>query len=143
MAFVLKNCKVALDGVDFSTVVREVSVETSAAEVSTTAMGAGGEQRLAGIRDDKFTLTVYSDFSASGFHATYNAKFVAAGTIAVEVIANTATISATNPRFSGYCVPLTYAPISGAVGDAAMMQIELPVSGTIATTTAGTFLTMP
>lgn len=143
MAFVLKNVKVGIDGVDFSTAVREVSVETTAAEVSTTAMGAGGEQRIAGIRDDRFTFTVYSDFAASGFHATFNAKFVAAGTLAIEVIANTSTISATNPRFSGYCIPLNYTPISGAVGDAAMMQIEVPVSGTIATTTSGTFLTMP
>lgn len=141
--FVLRNCKVGIDGVDLSTAVREVSVAMSAADVDVTAMGAGGNQHLAGIRDDSFTLTMYSDFGASMVHQTINPKFVAAGTVAVEVIPNGTTIGTANPRFSGYCPVLTYSPVAGGVGDAASTEITLPVSGTIAVTTSGTFLTMP
>lgn len=143
MAFVLRNAKVAFDGVDFSTSVREVAVECTAAEVSTTAMGAGGEQRLAGIRDDKFTFTLYSDFAAAGVYATLGAKFAAAGTVAIQVIPVGSTVSATNPMFAGYAPLLTYTPVGGAVGDAAMTPIELPVNGTISFNSGGTFLTMP
>lgn len=143
MAFVLRNAKVAFDGVDFSTAVREVTVECSAADVDVTAMGAGGQQHLAGIRDDKFTFTCYSDFASSGLHATLSAKFAAAGTVAVQVIPVGSTISATNPMFAGYAPLLTYNPVSGAVGDAAMTPLEMPVNGTISFNSAGTFLTMP
>lgn len=137
--FVLRNCGVAFDGVDVSTLVREVSVECSAAEVSTTAMGAGGEQRVAGIRDDKFTFTMYSDFAPTKLHAIVGAKFTAAGTIEVKVTPSQGgTVGEANPLFIGYCPPLTYNPVSGAVGDAAMTPIELPVSGTITFSTTGT-----
>lgn len=142
-AFVLRDCKVAIDGVDLSDHVREVTVAMSAADVDVTAMGAGGMQHLAGIRDDSFTLTVYSDFAAAKVHATISPKFVAAGTVAVEVVPSGSTIGTANPRFSGYCPVLTYSPVAGAVGDAATTEISLPVNGTIAVTTTGTFGTMP
>lgn len=137
--FVLRNCGVAFDGVDLSTLIREVSVECSAAEVSFTAMGAGGEQRKAGIRDDRFTFTAYSDFAANKLHAIVGAKFTAAGTLEVKVTATQGgTVGEANPMFIGYCPPLTYNPVSGAVGDAAMTPLDLPASGTITFATAGT-----
>lgn len=138
MAFVLRDVRVGFDGVDVSTLIKEVSVELSADDVDVTAMGAGGKQHLAGIRDDKFTFTAYSNFSASSLHSIVNAKFVAAGTIEVKVTAAGSTISATNPLFIGYCPQLTYNPVSGAVGDAAMTPLTMPASGTVTVATNGT-----
>lgn len=142
-AFVLRDCKVGIDSVDLSDHVREVTVALTSDDVDVTAMGAGGHQHLAGIRADSFTLTMYSDFASAKVHATINPKFVAAGTVAVEVIPSGSTIGTTNPRFRGYCPVLTYTPVGGAVGDAAMTPIDLPVNGTITVDTAGTFLTLP
>src|SRR3954468_15768049 len=110
MAFVLRNATVAFDGVNLSTSIQEVEVAMSAADVSTTAMGAGGEQRLAGIRDDKFTFKALSTFGAAAINGLLGAKFIAAGTIEVKVTANGTTVSATNPLYIGYCAPLTYSP---------------------------------
>lgn len=137
-AFVLRNVIVGVDGVDLSNHVREVTVAMTAADVSTTAMGAGGEGHLAGIRADSFTFSMYSDFSASQVHATINPKFVAAGTVEVKVTASGSTVGTTNPLFIGYCPVLSYTPVGGAVGDAAMTPLNLPVSGTITVATAGT-----
>lgn len=142
-AFVLRNVLVGIDGVDLSNHVREVTVAMTAADVSTTAMGAGGEGHLAGIRADSFTFSMYSDFAASQVHATINPKFVAAGTVVVQVmagLANGSTVGTTNPLFIGYCPVLSYTPVGGAVGDAAMTPLNLPVSGTITVATSGTFL---
>lgn len=136
--FVLRNAKVGIDGVDLSAHVREVEVALSAAEVDITAMGNGGMQRLAGIRDDGFTINFYSDFAASKVHATINPKFVAAGTVEVKVTANNGTVGEGNPMFVGYCPVLTYSPIAGAVGDASMTSISLPANGTVTAATAGT-----
>jgi len=136
VAFVLRNAVVKLDGTDVSNLIREVTVAMTAADVNTTSMGAGGNQHLAGIRDDSFSLTAYSDFTASGLHSIVNTKFVAAGTLQVEVYPNTSTASTTNPHFIGYAPLLSYTPIGGAVGDAAMTPLTLPVSGTITVATS-------
>lgn len=138
MAFVLRNAVVAIDGNNVSTSVQEVEVAMEAADVSTTAMGAGGEQHLAGIRNDKFTIKALSTFGASNINGIIGAKFIAAGTVEVKVTANGSTVGTSNPLYIGYCPPLTYSPIAGAVGDAASFTIELPVSGTITEATAGT-----
>ena len=139
MAFVLRNCAVAIDGVLLSSSMREVSVEMTAADVSTTAMGAGGEGHLAGIRDDSFTFNAYSDITAAGqLSATVEAKFIAAGTVEGKVAPSGSTIGTANPMYIGYCPVLTWTPIGGAVGDAAMTPLTLPVSGTITKTTTGT-----
>jgi hypothetical protein len=136
--FVLRNVIVGIDGTNASSMIKEVSVELSADDVDVTAMGSGGKGHLAGIRDDKFTFTAYSDFTASGLHALLNAKFVSAGTYEVKVTASGSTIGTANPLFIGYCPALTYNPISGAVGDAAMTPVEMPANGTITVATTGT-----
>lgn len=136
MAFVIRNAVVKLDGTDVSSYVSSVSVDMAAADIDSTAMGAGGRQHMAGIRDDKFTLTAFSDFGASGLHSIVNAKFVAAGTLSVVVYPSGSTVSSSNPSFTGYCPLLTYSPVSGNVGDAATTTLDLPVSGTITVATS-------
>ncbi len=136
--FVLRNVCASIDGVRVDDHIREIAVNLSAADVDFTAMGNGGHQRQAGIRDDTLTMTVYSDFAASSIHATISPKFVSAGTFEVKVAASGSTISATNPLFIGYCPALSYNPVSGAVGDAAMTPLEFPVNGTVTIATGGT-----
>ena len=138
MPYVIRNGIVAIDGVNISSLIREVSVEMSADDVDVTAMGAGGHGHLAGIRDDSFSFTAYSDFSSTGLHTVLNAKFVAAGTYEVKVTPSGSTIGTANPMFIGYCPALSYNPVSGAVGDAATTPVNLPVSGTITVLTGGT-----
>lgn len=138
MAFVLRNCIIGFDGTDISNLIKEVHVDMAADDVDTTAMGAGGKGHLAGIRDDKFTFVAYSNFAASSLHSIVNGKFVAAGTIEVKVTASGSTLSATNPLFIGYCPILSYTPVGGAVGDAAMTTLDMPVSGTITVSSTGT-----
>src|SRR3954462_12950801 len=120
MAFVLKDVRVGFDGVDVSTLIKEVSVELAADDVDVTAMGAGGKQHLAGIRDDQFTFVAFSDFAASKIHATLNPKFVAAGTGEGKVTPSGSTVGTSNPLLIGYCPLLTYSPVGGKVGDGAM-----------------------
>ena len=134
-AFVLRNAYVLINQVDLSTAMREVHVEMTADDVDVTAMGAGGHQHLAGIRDDKLTFTAYSDFTAARVDATVRPLFYAASLFTAAVAASGSTVSATNPLFWGTFALLTYSPISGAVGDAAMTPLELVCNGTISTAT--------
>jgi hypothetical protein len=135
--FVLRNAFVSIGGNNLSDHIREVSVEMTADDVDVTAMGAGGHGHLAGIRDDKFTFTAYSDFNSSLDSVVYPIFSSASGTTTVEVASNTSTASATNPVYGGAnCSLLTYTPVGGAVGDAAMTPLEFVVSGTIYRRTA-------
>jgi hypothetical protein len=136
MAYVLRNAVVQLDGTDISTSISQVEVAMTAADVNVTAMGAGGQQHLAGIRDDSFTFTAFSAFGASTLHSVVNAKFVAAGTLEVIVFPSGSTAGTLNPKFIGYCPLLTYTPVGGAVGDAATTPLTLPVNGTITVATS-------
>jgi len=135
-AFVLRNAFVTLDGTDVSSFVKEVHVDMTADDVDVTAMGAGGHQHLAGIRNDKFTLVAYSNFGASSLDSIVQAKFTAAGTLAVLVQPNGSTVGTLNPKYTGGCPLLTYSPVGGNVGDAAMTPLELPVNGTITPATS-------
>ncbi len=138
MPYVIRNGIVAIDGTNISNLIREVTVEQTAGDVDVTAMGAGGRGHLAGIRDDRFTFTAYSDFTSSGLHTVLSAKFISAGTFEVKVTPAGSTIGTANPCFIGYCPALSYNPVSGAVGDAAMTPVTMPVNGTITTATTGT-----
>ncbi len=130
--FVLRNCYVAIGGNNVSDHIREVTVQLTADDVDVTAMGAGGHGHLAGIRDDKFTMTAYSDFNSSLDQIVFPIFNSAVGTTIVDVGANGSTVGVTNPFYSGYnCSLLTYTPIGGAVGAAAMTPLEWVLNGTI------------
>lgn len=131
-SFVLRNAFVSIDGTDLSNHIRECSVNMAADDVDVTAMGAGGHGHLAGIRDDRFTFTCYSDFASSSVDAVLSTKFSGATTpFVIHVGAASSTAAATNPIYSGTTYLLTYTPVSGAVGDAAMTPLEFVLVGTI------------
>ncbi len=137
--FALTNAWVRVNGVDLSDHVSEVTVDTTANDVDVTAMGAGGKQRITGLRDDKFTMTMFSDFAASKVDATLSALLPTGTTsgslFLVEVAANGTAISSTNPKYSGTCILTEYQPIGGKVGDAAMTPLSFPVNGYISRST--------
>ncbi len=136
--FVLRNAFVMIGGNIIGDHIREVSVNLSADDVDVTAMGSGGHGHLAGIRDDRITMTAYSDFAASLDSIVFPIFNSAVGTTTVVVMANGGTVSATNPAFTAgtNASLLTYTPISGAVGDAAMTPLEWVINGTITRTTS-------
>lgn len=136
-AFVLRNAAVRIDNVLVSDHVTDVAVNMSAADVDTTAMTAGGHQRLQGIRDDSFQITALSDFAAGSIDATIWPLFNSGTSLfLVEVWANGTVTAATNPKYSGTCILIEYTPISGAVGDAASTPLNLPVNGVISRATS-------
>jgi len=141
MAFVLRSAVVKIDGTDISSFVRDVSVEMTYDAVDVTSMGAVAKSFAPGLRDDKITLTAYSSFAASGLHSVVGAKFAASGTVAIQIWPNEngggSTTGTANPVISASCRQMTYNPFAGAVGDAAMTPLELPLaSGTISIATA-------
>jgi len=134
--FVLTNASVKINNVDLSDNVSDVTVDMSAADIDVTAMGAGGHQRILGIRDDKFTLSMFSDFAAAKVDATLQPLFAGGSLFLVQVWASGSTSSATNPCYSGTAILTSYQPIAGKVGDASLTKLDMPVNGTISRATS-------
>jgi hypothetical protein len=134
--FVLRDAAVKINSVDLSDHVTEVEVAMTAADVDTTAMGAGGHQRILGIRDDSFKITFLSDFASTEVDQTIWPLFSGGSLFLVECWASGTTSSATNPKFSGTAILTEYSPIAGAVGDASKTAITFPVNGVIARATS-------
>jgi hypothetical protein len=134
--FVIRDPSIKINAVDLSDHVAEVSVEMTAADVDITASGSGGHQRLLGIRDDQFVLSMFSDFATAKVDATLWPLFSGGSYFLVEVWASGTATAANNPKFSGTCILTTYSPISGAIGDAARTPINLPVNGIISRATS-------
>lgn len=129
---VLTNAAVTVAGVDLSDHVSDVELDLTAADVDVTAMGAGGKQRLAGLQDNKVTITFWQDFAASSVDATLYAAFAAGSLVAFSVAAaGTAYAIPGNPKFSGTAIITDYPPIGGGVGDGLKVKATLSVSGTV------------
>src|SRR3989338_3774880 len=91
--FVILEPYVTVNGVDLSDHVREAAVEMTVADVDVTASGGDGIERLGGLRDDKFTLTLYQDFATGEVDKTFWTLFDAATIFEVRVAAQGAVIS--------------------------------------------------
>lgn len=135
-SFVLTNAWVRINAVDLSDHVREVAVDTSQEDVETTTMGATGKTRTPGLRDDKFVLTLASDFASSKVDQTLWPLFNGGSSFLVEVAAAGTAISATNPKYHGTVILTEWSPVGGKIGDFAEVPVTLPVSGTISRATA-------
>lgn len=133
--YVLDNADVVINGVNLSNRVSEVVINTSNEDVPTTAMGAAGVQRLAGLADDSFEITFLQDHAAASVDATlWPLRGAAPFTIVVKP--ESGAVSATNPSFTGSCILTEYTPIQGEVGSRAEATVTFPVDGIIARATA-------
>ena len=127
---VLTDAFVSLGGTTISSSVAAVTVTVTAAEVETTAMGAGGVTRVGGLRDDSITLSCHNDYSAIDglFYPLIGS------TAAIIVKPNGTTTSSSNPAFTGTVLITEYSPVNGAVGELNTFDITFPVSGTLTRT---------
>ena len=120
---------------DLSNHVESITLTWAKVDVDVTAMGDGGHQHLAGLEDNKFTVTFWQDHASASVGPTLDAMFQAGTAVAFKMADTGSSFSVTNPSYSGSCVAIDYQPIAGKAGDGQQSQVNLVVNGTI---TAGT-----
>lgn len=102
----------------------------------TTAMGASGLDRDYGLKDESFELTLFSDFANSSVDAKLWALYNGGSAFLVEAWPTAGTVtSAANPKYSGTCILPDYA-FGGAATDLLMVDVVLPVKGTVSRATS-------
>lgn len=118
--FVVKDAVVLINSVDLSDHVAAVSVMMEGDDVDVSTMGTGVHQHLIGLRNDRFEITLLSDFAATKVDATLFPLLSTASVTTefpVSVKAFNTAVAATNPLYSSTkCILNTYTPISGTVG---------------------------
>jgi hypothetical protein len=129
--FVLKNASLVADGVNLSDHVRSVTVESTYGTVDVTAMGDTATQLALGLPADQITVDFYQDFAAASVDATLQPRYAAGSAFVVSTWASGTVTSATNPKYSATCIMLSYQPIAGEMGAAAMTTVVFNAQGAI------------
>jgi len=139
--------KISTDGttyVDLTDHVTSVTINRQYDELDVTAMGSGGHSFIAGLESSTISIDFLNDDATASVMTTLNtlvgtnAKFKICQTT-VPGTPTTATISATNPLYSGLVLVNKITPVAGKVGDVSVQSLTFTVSGTISVAVTGTW----
>lgn len=132
--FVATDYKITINGTNFSTSLASVELPIEVEEQETTAFGSSWRTRIAGLKSGSITLEFHQDFGASSVDATL---YPLLGTNATVVVSPTsATVSATNPSYTGEYLVTQYSPFTSTVGDLATLSVTWPLTGALSRATA-------
>lgn len=130
--------------VDLTNHVKSLTINRNFDELDVSHMGSTGHEFIAGLESSTISVDLYNDDATSSVMATLNAL---AGTNAAFKICqttvagtpSTATISPTNPLYSGLVLINKLTPVVGAVGEVAVQSLQFTVSGAITVASTGTW----
>jgi len=125
---VLTNANITFNGTDISSNVASVTLNTTAAEVATTAFGSTAVTRVAGLIDNSVTFSIHNDYNAID-----GLFFPLVGSTAVTCVVKpngTATATA-NPSYTFSVLVTEWTPVNGAVGELNTADVTFPISGAI------------
>lgn len=131
---VLTNPAITVGGVDLSSSITSVTIDTKYDIVETTTFGSTAKTRVAGLADNSISLEFLQDFAAASVEATIFPLLGTATTITVKPIASTTT--STNPSYTVSAVVSEWQPLKGNVGALATASVTWPVSGAITKATS-------
>lgn len=130
-----------LGTVDLSDHVKAFTINQKADELEVTAMGDTGHRFVKGLESNTITVSFLNDDATASVLQTLQAAYGASTAFkAVQVqSAGSATVSATNPLYSGLILVNNLTPINGAVGDIATQDITFTVNGALSVATTGSW----
>lgn len=132
--------------VDLTDHVTSITINRQFDELDVTAMGATGHAFIAGLESSTISVDFLNDDANGQVMQILNTlvgnvapfKIVQTAT-AIGALTSTATISATNPLYSGSVLVNKLTPIAGKIGDVAVQSLTFTVSGAITVATSGTW----
>ena len=132
-----RNGLITVNGVNLSDHCREVTLETSVAELPNDVMGDNTSVVRAGLEDWTITATFLQDFASGSVDATLDtAGGVAHSGFNVIIRADGGAVSTTNPSYSGSAILASYRPIGGAHGVNLESTATFRPAGNLSRTTA-------
>lgn len=123
---ILKDCYIVVNGTNLSDHISAVTVNLSKDDVETTSFSGGGRERMQGLKDDSFEITLQQDFEAASVDAVFYPLYDTGDEFEVEVRPTSSAVSATNPKYTGDCILMEYSPLDGKVGDLSETKVKIP-----------------
>jgi len=132
--------------VDLTDHVTSITINRQFDELDVTAMGQTGHAFIAGLESSTISIDLLNDDASGQVMQTLNNvvgyvvpfKIVQTAT-AIGALTSSATISATNPLYSGSILVNKLTPVAGKIGDVAVQSLTFTVSGAITVATSGTW----
>jgi hypothetical protein len=135
--FIATDYKITINGSNFSTALASVELPIEVDEQETTSFGSSWRTRIAGLKSGSITLEFHQDFAATGTATVDATLYPLLGTNATVVVSPTsATVSASNPSYSGTYLVTQYTPYASTVGDLATLSVTWPLTGELTRATA-------
>lgn len=127
--FVATDYKITLNATDLSQSIHAATLDISANEVESTTFGNTYKTVAGGILSGSVKLDFYQDFAAGSVDATI---WPLMNTIAtVTIVPTSASVSATNPKYTATVLINAYQPINSNIGDLAGFSVTWPTTGTV------------
>ena len=133
--FVYTDASVVVNSVDLSDHVKSCTLNYEAEMLDDTVMGDTTRSNIAGLLNWSIDVEFLQDFASAKVDATLF-SLVGAAAFTVTVKPTSASVSATNPSFSGSAVLESYPPMSGSVGDLETASATFRSAGTLARATS-------
>lgn len=117
--FILQDVTISINGTDLSD--HGFSMDTAQARDQIDVSGfnsLGAKSFLPGSTEETVTIGFRQDFASSKVHQTLSALYAASSTFPLIIKPTSASVSATNPAFSGTAAMFEYNGLSGNLGDA-------------------------
>ena len=133
--FVYTEASVGVHSVELSDHVKSCTLNYEAEMLDDTVMGDTTRSNIAGLLNWSIDVEFLQDFASAKVDATLF-SLVGAAAFTVTVKPTSASVSATNPSFSGSAVLESYPPMSGSVGDLETASATFRSAGTLARATS-------
>ena len=132
--FVFTDASVTINSVDLSDHVRSVSINYEAEAVDDTNMGDSTRSNTGGLKNWSIDVEFSQDYAANEVDATLFS--LVGSTTTVVVLPTSASVSSTNPSFTGTGLLTTYNGIQGSVGDHATATASFVPAGDLTRATS-------
>ena len=133
--FANTNAYLSINGTDLSAYVRSAQITAEGEALSAETMGDSWTEAVMGLKSWSLAVEFLDDFAASAVDATTWAAFNTGSTVAVVNRPVNATVTTTNPQYSGSVLPNQYA-LGGQLGQMASKSLTYPGSGALARATS-------
>ena len=122
---------------DITSYVAAVTLNLTAAEITTTNFGSSGATtRIQGLKDHSITIDLHQDYPVIEklFYDAFNNGTAVAMTVKPN---GTGAASSANPSYAFNVLPVSWTPVAGAVGELATASITWPIDGNVTKTGTG------
>ena len=128
-SLILTNPKITINSVDLTTHIDQVTIEQNLADIDVSTFGTNSKLHLAGLSDNKFTVSFLTDFAVGSVDQTIYPLVGSTTNVTVQPVSG--ATSSSNPVYSFVVVVLDYKPIDAAVGAVSKSAATWPISGVV------------